>query len=841
MDRKLTFKSSRGDLSKDTNRQLCIPKLLLSIHDEKDSISHVSILENCVTLLSDNILLLKTFNDSNNSNNNIENETVIIDDNHFVGSFATSYNTLEMIYAISLSGSLFSFTRNDKNENFIAYKLFELQYFKHDKDNKPIIYLDTSKSLLVIICTKMIYFLTLDFNKLEEGEESVLAVVSFPFQQRNIYPYLDDGEIAPKDIIHHSNIWGTDNKEMVVCSGNGTWLDIWPLKPVLEDGYLAWELENPNFEATRISSDHSSWITSLSKHIQSSKTPFCVSGDAEGDIQFWRCKRRIRNVSDDGQTPILQKLFKCSTGNTCPVTAIIIDSSNIWVGDDSGFIAFYQVDLKNEKIIKLKNIETGNVSGPTDFQWNYQVDRAEGRLRSFSSHGGTLYDYILHDSVVTVMKAWPDPSSVYWHKSQLEVCSFIDEWDLLITAGSGNAIFLWDITTCKLLSTIPSPDNFCTCLASFGERKMDKNIARIFVGHSNGHTQEYSVLLPSIDSDATIPSLYTNDELDKFSLLSKISNDAPEMIQMDILDVVQLEPNGDGPKYPSIVQKDDMVNDNLLAAIAPPPTMNRSLDSSTVIQDCVFHLVCNTEYCPMPVTDILISDLGYYVAYCFARRCLIIHDCRDNLALAQLQFDDSLVDISTITKKDMFYLDEDSFVLILLGKTTLKLLDAINNSIVASYDLNPLPFGENIIYSAIWDSIVSNNIHKIQGIIITHGLGIYSFDDINGCSPLKQKHEKISLDQLVCGVKAHDHNESPLTSVWMLRKLILLRLKLSDSSNSFQQSNDENIQIVKSFEYTVDDLKARIIFSKSLKAGERTTMYRSIVVLSDGTVCVLRI
>jgi hypothetical protein len=247
----------------------------------------------------------------------------------------------------------------------------------------------------------------------------------------------------------------------------------------------------------------------------------------------------------------------------------------------------------------------------------------------------------------------------------------------------------------------------------------------------------------------------------------------------------------------------------------------------------------------MPVTDILISDLGYNVAYCFARRCLVIHDCRDNLAMAQLQFDDSLVDISKIAKTDNFDLDQDSFILILLGKTTLKLLDGIQNAIVASYDLNPLPFGVNIIYSAIWDSIVSNNLHKIQGIIITHGLGIYSFDDLNGCTPLKQKNinlnEKISLDQIVCGVKAHDHNESPLTSVWMLRKLILLRLKLLESSNSLQQSNSENIQIVKSFEYNVDDLKTRIIFSKSLKAGERTTMYRSIVVLSDGTVCVLRI
>jgi predicted nucleotidyltransferase len=32
------------------------------------------------------------------------------------------------------------------------------------------------------------------------------------------------------------------------------------------------------------------------------------------------------------------------------------------------------------------------------------------------------------------------------------------------------------------------------------------------------------------------------------------------------------------------------------------------------------------------------------------------------------------------------------------------------------------------------------NLHKIQGIILTHGLGIYSFDDLNGCRPLKQKH-----------------------------------------------------------------------------------------------------
>jgi hypothetical protein len=826
------------------SRQLCIPKLLLSINDEKNIISHVSILETCVILLSDNILLLKPFIDSNNSNNNVENETIIIDDNHFIGSYAAFYNnTIEMIYTISLSGSLYSFCRNNNKDKFIINKLFELPYHKYDKDKKPIIYLDTLKALLVIICPNMIYFLTLDFNKLDQGNEAVLGVVSFPFQQKNIYPDLKNNEILPKDIIYYCNVWGSENKEMVVCSGNGTWLDIWPLKPVYEDGFLAWELEYPNFEAIRFASDHTSWITSLSKQTENSKSSLYVTGDAEGEIQFWRCKKRNRIDSNDkNQSSILQKLFKCSTANTAPITSIIIDGTKIWVGDDTGGIRFYQVDTRNEKIINLKSIETGNISGPTDFHWIYHTDRSEGRLRSFSSHGGTLYEYILHDSIVTVMKAWPDPSSVYWHKSQLEVCSLIDEWDLLITAGSGNAIFLWDISTCKLLSTIPSPDNFCTSLASFCERKIDKNVVRIFIGHSNGHTQEYSIIMPNIDMDVTVSSGQSNSELEKFSLMSKLSNDAPEMIQMDILDVVQLEPSTQNDQ--SIIQNDTIANDNLLTAILPPPILNKSLDASIIMPEPIFELICTTEYCPMPVTDILISDLGYYVAYFYARRCLIIHDCRNNLALAQLQFDDSLIDISKITRTNNIYIEQDSFIIILLGKTTLKLLDGINNNIVASYDLNPLPHGEKIIYSVIWDSIISSNmnLHKIQGIILTHGLGIYSFDDLNGCRPLKQKHldydEKISLEHLVCGIKSHDYNESPLTSIWMMRKLILLRLKLLDSS---QQNNDENIQIVKSFEYNVDDIKTRIIFSKSLKAGERTTMYRSIVVLSDGTVCVLRI
>lgn len=803
---------------------------------------------------------------------------------HFLprGLLEERHNRVALLQSMSLSSSSSSNSQNPE-------ALLETRAATISALVNPIMYADEPRGMVVIVSTFMIYIISIDFKSLVAGvgDEAVLGAVSFPSPNSYSMAHIPLASASqclplPQEIVEFCSVWGQTGREIVVCSGSGNWIDIWPLAQSPDDD--VWELATPSYKPYRFTTNHDVWITAISK--SKCLSSFHVTGDANGCLNFWICnendswmyangveredevagndclqssevafdaighlQRNNQDTQDENRKAAsINGPVDCvlSVANVCsdyylPITSIAVDEEgkSLWIGDESRTIVCAYFDAKRRRLEKLRKVSLSALAGPSELQWVYKSQLKEGYLRAIYQNEGIAYECILHDNVSNVMSVWPDLPFGPGHRSVVEVCAVVIELDLIIVAGYGNAALVWDLNTCSLLCTIPCPHRFFTSLAASPISSSSATIAtlRVVSGHASGHANEYILT----QSKATNRDNYSNDDAQK----REAFQDGESVIEL-------LESNKHFETIPSATNSSLLLPPQIHSALhaleADKANERRPIRDAGEKEQYNFQssFVCSTEYCPLPVSDIVISTLGNFIAICYARLTLIIHSCTENKALRQFQFDNFLCHISQVssTDQDVPPSIQDSLILALQGPKNLKLLDCLTGEFLTQFDLEQgggdgdgfTSADKSIACSGVWDSKAPgvDGMRQVSGLCANHGGRVFSFGHSFETRYLVRRYapddQRVHLDDIMQGLRVFNADQFPLATIWNLRKLTILRINLLA---------DRAPQILKMHEFHVPDEKTRIILSCSLKLRPRAHANKAVTVLSDGTCIVL--
>lgn len=728
-----------------------------------------------------------------------------------------------------------------------------------------LVFADLHRGLAVVVTQLRV--LVLSIRLLENGSLHVLgssriniSLQAIPFKmeeegKENIEMAMQFAAEAYVSVIERAAIWGgSDTTAAIACSGNGRWVHLLPLLQDSQEG--VWRLlqedtkkegmekENPTrrgeFYPLEVK-QHRSWITALST---GSRTSLCVSGDASGGLLLWGPHAR-------GQK--FEKLaYVADFCHSCAVSLISADiSGNVWVADSSGMLACALYSDSSRALERIRTVKLFTSCEIASLQWrdSSDADDTRGRLRATSA-AGTAVECRLHDSLSVILSTPAEPCYLKGHSSAIEVCALLSELELVITAGCGDKAWVWDLSTCRLLTTITSKDRFCTAICTYDSGFVPGGHARILMGHSNGHTHEYVLIYDrNKERDQAAgegvelrkgslsvlplsePSVRSRSPRNK--VLSAVS-DSLDLISGQNLhqDEDQNEPHPAAPaSVPSA--KEEVVEEEG----GEEQARVEGAESKAAGAICKVEFHSSSEYLPLPVTQILTSALGFHHVFCYAQSIIVIHSWEDGRALAQIQFDESLVEISSLSSvEDEEDLEGDSFTLVLQGQHNVKLLDAIRGKMLTSFDVGTPE--TSIVTSAMWDLPVPTTdvagSRRIIGFAATSGPAAFVFGDMSGCIPVPLEPAPAAatttastlVGRLVLGCRSFGLGCSPFASIWTVRSVYWLRFNLHDALP----------EVLRVQEYTVPHDKVRVVLAQAVKT--RLLANRVLVVLSDGTLAI---
>ena len=682
--------------------------------------------------------------------------------------------------------------------------------------------------------------------------------------------------------IEFCSVWGTMTNASIVCSGNGNWVELYPIaksaassadKVWKPSASVEWEPKKSFYPATI--KEHKSWISALSKGSPSS---VCASGDESGGVLVWSA---AAGGCDD--RAFSKALYAPEICEGFAVTCIHNDEANngFWIADASGKVqlAFYDVNRNVlEKIRVIRLVAEGR--GATFLQWRGKdrltadaastADNAKGRLRVLCAPVGVMVECYLHDSISTILSASIEPAYGPGHRSIVEVCAIMPEFDLVVTAGCGDKAWVWNLNSCQLVATLVSKDRFFTSICCFDSGFVRNGNARIVTGHANGHTHDYILRFLSngastIDGMSVIESSQTlslvSGEVKSMSLRQPLQQSALD--SLDSPHSARSESIEASAKLRGIsVTLAEAERALSLASGGDGDGGGGGSDKNKASDDVVPKKVikiehqATTEYIPLPVTSILCSVLGLYYVFCYSQTFIVVHSWEDCRALAQVQFDDMLVEISclsTAPEAESDDLQNDYLTLVLQGRRNVKIFDALSGQVLSSFAVE-VPGGSNIVASsALWDLPVAESpeSRRIVGVCASSGPVAILFGDMSESIPIVLEEDKVAattmplvvsktavasgrsaVDGLVFGCRAFDSGFSPFASIWTLRSVYWIRCDIDSLTT-------HPLRVLKVQQYHVPDDKVRVVFAKSLKMKARA--HQCLVALSDGTVVVLNL
>ncbi len=246
------------------SKNMYVPRVLCRIYDNMaltpDVVVRVALLENyCLYLTTEYILYIKRFGD--------EIAKIVLGDVQDVCNIV-GLSTDEYI-VINLDGTvIFSTVQTNKSSSGARKKnsisnddvviqntvIYKLPYFDNQAYiPRTAVLCDKDKEVMCVISPHTIYILSIDFQTLYTGGDSLLGIVSFPSPltySKIELPVLNDIQLEspPRDEVYHCSIWSTADHHSLVCSGNGTWLDVWPMNKIDD----VWELQRSHYDPIRL-------------------------------------------------------------------------------------------------------------------------------------------------------------------------------------------------------------------------------------------------------------------------------------------------------------------------------------------------------------------------------------------------------------------------------------------------------------------------------------------------------------------------------------------------------------------------------------------------------------
>jgi len=246
------------------SKNMYVPRILCKIYDfatlTPDIVTRVVLLENhCLYLTTEYILYIKRLGD--------DISRIVLGEVQDVCNIdgATSNEYI----VIKLDGTvIFSKVQSSRSSNGVRKKesiasddmvvhntiIYKLPYFDNQVyTTRTTALCDIDREIICVISLHTIYILSIDFRTLHSGGDSLLGIVSFPSPltySKIELPVLNDIhlESPPRDEVYNCGIWSSGNHHSLVCSGNGTWLDIWPMHKVDD----VWELKRSQYDPIRV-------------------------------------------------------------------------------------------------------------------------------------------------------------------------------------------------------------------------------------------------------------------------------------------------------------------------------------------------------------------------------------------------------------------------------------------------------------------------------------------------------------------------------------------------------------------------------------------------------------
>ena len=753
-------------------------------------------------------------------------------------------------FALSTQGAVLYFGAKQRKEALLSpvtlfhkTKLFSLPHFfvstSAPHTQRTHMCTQDSEGLLVVCTAYMVYILTYDLRSFvqDDGGGALVGAISFPMPLSYASSrHLQAAallEALPLDEPHQLEVWlppsDGSRSALVVCRGNGVWLDTWvvSMAAVVDGDDPLWELQDADcLDAVRVTTPHDVWLTATSRRPRawserSTERPLrrkevYATGDGQGNVCFWSLASAAAGPAFE-----FKSTRPCTEGDSA-VTCILLerdDTSLLWVGDETGLATQFCVDIVRRRLEVLRKVNPGSVCPISELQWLPSDALLEGRLRVLCLGGGVAFECVVNEAVQSVSSVWPEPPHPPGHRSHVEVCAVVFEYDLVVVAGFGGAAFVYDFAGNRLVCTIPSPDRFFTSIAAAACGSGDDEYIKVIFGHSNGHSHEF------------------------------------RMVATADYDVAARTDNAGGTDFARAFSAFDVLS--LGEGESEQPVLN---EGRKVVSSSGFaaSFVASTEYCPLPVSDIIMSSLGAYFLVCFARQCIVVHSCASNQALSQLNFDNFLTEVSFVCSTDSPSASEDSLCVALLGPNNIKIFDCIAGAFLTEFELEKFQVNADIASCAVWESSIPDSdgdLRTIKGLYACHGGAIFTFGDEIGCklmletramtaqrqrlagstAPREQQHESAGMliSDLVVGVAPYSHGHSPLAAVWFMKKVLLLRMNLN---TGFPVAT-------KLFEFNVGDTatKSRVIAACALRTAHRATSHRVLVVTSDGTAITLQL
>lgn len=679
-----------------------------------------------------------------------------------------------------------------------------------------------------------------------------------------------------------------------------------------------------------LANDHESWITALSA---GEDVRNCVTGDAGGTLVFWSITVEQRQQGDnasvqsggsdaEGKGKRVLKLVKeftvLSLCNGFGVSSIVEDFSDekrqrLWIGDESGSITYVRI------VDNLKRVETmwrvrlfDECSAPTVCSYlplitnsNTSDSTIDATMYLYSSYLGIAYECHVQSNVAVMFNAAENIEHKKGYKSVIQSCSILRDSDLLVTASNTNVANLWDLGSGALVYSLTLNDFGVTAIESYDEGYVANGKGRILFGHTNGHTHSYIV------------QIYNKDQ-DQFSAsgIDLVADDGPENIitDVDILDSMVDDVEAEvpitnnqgkkGKKGRSNDQDDEAslesrqskgsrgskgsqsaasgdVNDlverirksayNHLSNTSATNESQRYQESLPLIQDIVYEN--GTKYSPMPVSDIFVSSLCLYFAFVYGGHRLVVHEWESNHATMQMDFDEHLLGIYMVNLYSFDDLNDDVFILALHGRDKVKLLDAIQGSIVKEFLCDPAC--DHIRNFTLWHTMGHNHLPPeekrlqqegktaldmwngvVYGVSASNDLDVFVTTDQGDFLSLQevmktdcileddesdfterrwphadinttQPHVGSKIDNLIVGGRGISEYSSPLASLWSMRRTFLLRYTESG--------------VAKVHEYRANQIGVRVVNVAALKMTPYVRANRAVILLSNGFVYVMNI
>ena len=815
--------------------KICMPYKLLSLSQGEEHLkySNFMVLERSVAYFAGNCMYVRFLD----AVVDIEGEKRLkyttgdfaVDNLVAVGSDGS--NSSLTIFGISNAGNLVSLyedniklpkVRNSVKSSYTLYKGVSTNQFT------SLLTIDSKLALVCIFVDQTLRILTLTKSNLENSNELI--------KQSTVISYQSDYHMEK------SVIWHIQSRMcLLACYGDSYGFLVYRLERSFQTDVWTVVNENP----LHLLRDHDcGWITSLSTGI----SQYYLCGDATGTIIIYR-----RTVNNADSVHLIEYFFEQKEYSRSPITVITslrhVERHLFWIGDSNGGVTLIEVLPQDTCIISLKCIKLHFTATITNIMWNpYDPKLIVGRLRSVSADDGVLWESNVLEVVSAIIQVCPDLPVDEGHRSLVEVATFLVETNLLVTAGFGNSLFVWDVVSGRLVSSVESAHHSYTALGSHGDSSSKGTRPQIIAsGHRSGVTVLYE-LVPTVGNGVS----YSGEGIGSEGGTLEARGDPIA----SSLDYIESPPE-------------------LLSVIASNSRSTSTDEEAPQTTRWTLKLLGTTSYFHLAVMDIFFSSLGTYVAFCYGRYSINVHSIKASRAVMYLQLDKDVIDVHAVQSVAEDYTTDRLHVAV-HGGSCIRVLDAvagtplrtISLSAVASVcasrkwtpsspQMDPSEGAcHSIACSAVWSVpfpvSTPSATTRLKTCFITMCVTTYgdihlvnefgestllgSIGSVHAASVLvSNEMQSACLDNLVCGVKLFGLGCPCIAAVWSMRKVVLMRFNLSAVGNPGGQP-----VLIRSTSYCSDDRKARIITVHALKASPRERKFKTLVLFSNGISVVLQ-